>query len=79
MPRLMDGVAALDEALEPAKEIYKVYEKRVAERIGRLKEIIEKGEFTFDSDRTIAPDIPPTAPTTRCATSSWIANRSPST
>ena len=43
-----------DEALDPAKEIYKVYAKRVAERIDRLDAIVNDGEFTFDSDRTIA-------------------------
>ena len=42
-----------DEALDPAKYIYEVYEKRVAERIAKLKTIIDGGDFTFETDNTI--------------------------
>ncbi|MFT4546126.1 MAG: carboxyl-terminal processing protease [Verrucomicrobiales bacterium] len=42
-----------DEALQPAKEIYKVYEMRVAERIGKLQAIIDSTDFKFDSDRSM--------------------------
>ena len=42
-----------DEALNPAKHIYKVYEKRVAERIKNLKTIIDQEDFKFDTDNTI--------------------------
>jgi len=51
--KLDDIMVVEDEALEPAKNIYKVYEMRVEERLKNLKKIIDEGEFTFDTDNTI--------------------------
>ena len=52
--RKLDEIMVIeDEALEPAKYIYKVYEKRVDERIAKLKKIINETEFDFDSDNSI--------------------------
>ena len=39
--------------ISPAHEIYGIYEKRVRDRFEFIKNELEKGEFTFDSDRTI--------------------------
>ena len=51
--KLDDIMVIEDEALEPAKKIYKVYEQRVAERIANLKTIIDENEFKFDTDNSI--------------------------
>lgn len=40
----------------PAFEIYKVYNKRVEDRVAKIKVILEKGEFDFTSDRTVQPN-----------------------
>lgn len=39
--------------IQPAFEIYEVYEKRVAERIAEALELLKNEEFSFDDDDTI--------------------------
>ena len=51
--QLDDIMVIEDEALVPAKHIYSVYTQRVSERVEKLKEIVDKGEFNFDTDNSI--------------------------
>jgi len=39
--------------ISPAKEIYEIYERRVMDRIAKVKKLLREEEFTFDSDRTV--------------------------
>lgn len=39
--------------ISPAKEIYDIYERRVLDRVARVKKLLAEEKFTFDSDRSI--------------------------
>lgn len=47
----LDELLLAGECMEPAKEMYALYVKRVEERIGYAKELLKTTDLKFDSDR----------------------------